>query len=340
MSRQKQLEDEVDSALQTLIELNDEGRLLFGGSVDDVGRIVLRRGMSRDVGSVRKLLSSNNMYTSSKLESSQMDSLAHSPSMSSTDPPLPSTISPVSLLGLESNMANRSASLTEENDDLFRLPALLWGSHSFILVLSRAVALHDEPPPPLGCVVLTLDFSFSKGRTLHICEIGHEEHLPLERFMECLQAFAKHMKCSLERESGGMAKEELNPTTGSLSMSRKSKNEQSGAKHRVRPIQISQSDLVQIVKSHVEVISTASATSDHAAGITTSVCSLELYGENDKPATESRGRHRTLSSVKEEEFEEEERNSEEVEPAAKATSARGDSSLQTQNKPSKRSRVA
>jgi hypothetical protein len=63
-------------------------------------------------------------------------------------------------------------------------------------LLCRAIASYDEPP--LGCAVLTLGFSFQKGRVLRVAEIGSESHLPRERFVECLQQFAVNMKCELD----------------------------------------------------------------------------------------------------------------------------------------------
>jgi len=62
--------------------------------------------------------------------------------------------------------------------------------------LCRAIVPYDEAP--LGCAILNLGFRIAQGRTLSIVEIGSGPHLPKERFMECLESFAKHMKCTLE----------------------------------------------------------------------------------------------------------------------------------------------
>ena len=69
-SRQKQIEDSVDSALQALHESDDEGRLL-GGHVDinDVGRIVLRRVSLDDRASIMKLLRKRNGYSKNTTDS-------------------------------------------------------------------------------------------------------------------------------------------------------------------------------------------------------------------------------------------------------------------------------
>ena len=54
------------------------------------------------------------------------------------------------------------------------------GRFILILVLSQAIARPDEPP--LGCAVLTLQFSLRKGRVLIICGMAHEGHLPRKQF--------------------------------------------------------------------------------------------------------------------------------------------------------------
>ena len=74
--------------------------------------------------------------------------------------------------------------------------SLFWGPGSVTLLLCRAIASYDEPP--LGCAVLTLGFSFDKGRMLRVAKMGSESHLPRERFVECLQQFAVNMKCELD----------------------------------------------------------------------------------------------------------------------------------------------
>jgi hypothetical protein len=63
------------------------------------------------------------------------------------------------------------------------------------LLLSRAVASVE----PLGCAILTfMSSSTGGGRLLSLRHIGHEEHLPRERFMECLEAFASKLETNLD----------------------------------------------------------------------------------------------------------------------------------------------
>ncbi|KAL9186068.1 hypothetical protein ACHAXT_005306 [Thalassiosira profunda] len=50
--------------------------------------------------------------------------------------------------------------------------------HKIVLVLTRAVALD----PPLGCAILTLETSSKDERVLSLSKMGHEEHIPRERF--------------------------------------------------------------------------------------------------------------------------------------------------------------
>ena len=63
------------------------------------------------------------------------------------------------------------------------------------LILARAVALHH---PPLGCAILTVKDPACDLRSLTLDGLGHEEHLPRERFIESLVAFAKNINCTLE----------------------------------------------------------------------------------------------------------------------------------------------
>ena len=73
-----------------------------------------------------------------------------------------------------------------------------WGPASVTLLLCRAIASYDEPP--LGCAILTFGFTILKGRVLRVAHIGSEQHLPRERFVECLEQFAANMRCQLETE--------------------------------------------------------------------------------------------------------------------------------------------
>jgi hypothetical protein len=76
------------------------------------------------------------------------------------------------------------------------LASLIVDKSSIVLLLCRAIAAYEDPP--LGCAVLTLGFSMEQGRRLILAGIASESHLPQERFVECLQDFAKCMNCTLE----------------------------------------------------------------------------------------------------------------------------------------------
>jgi len=67
------------------------------------------------------------------------------------------------------------------------------------LLLCRAIAPYDDPP--LGCAVLSIGFSLQKGKLLRIADISSEDHLPKERFLECLESFASCMGCVLEHSN-------------------------------------------------------------------------------------------------------------------------------------------
>lgn len=155
-SRQQQLEEMVEDALQTLNEFDEEGRILsHEPNFDDVGRTVLRRAEACDARFVYKLLRGGVLGINSELSPMQ-------------------------------NIMSSGA---------FRR---FWGPTSVTVLLCRAIASYDEPP--LGCAVLTLGFSLTKGRVLRVAEIGSQPHLPRERFVECLQQFSANMKCKLDIE--------------------------------------------------------------------------------------------------------------------------------------------
>mmetsp|Transcript_26160 Transcript_26160/g.34779 ORF Transcript_26160/g.34779 Transcript_26160/m.34779 type:complete len:1284 (+) Transcript_26160:209-4060(+) len=204
IARQKQLEESVDSALQALQDVGDEELKRLSPSFrnasidDDVGKTILRRAGPNDGTWVQNLLSKDHDILRKKGTASEQES-------KSTTDPLLSCIGPLSLIGLSSerptisNAALNDAT-TSGAEDLTRMSSLLWGGVSFTLLLSRAVPAYDEPP--LGCAVLTLSFSLSAGRLLRISCIAHEEHLPRERFIECLEGFAAKMSCELDINDG------------------------------------------------------------------------------------------------------------------------------------------
>jgi len=183
-SRQKQIEDSVDSALQALHESDDEGRLL-GGHVDinDVGRIVLRRVSLDDRASIMKLLRKRNGYSKNTTDSQVgLDG-------------------PLSLIGL-AGMIEFGNCINDLGYDISLVSSVLWGGVSVTLLLTRAVASVDEPP--LGCAVLTLGLTLSYGRVLRLSQIFHEKHLPRERFIECLEAFSVQMNCKFYEKKAEM----------------------------------------------------------------------------------------------------------------------------------------
>jgi hypothetical protein len=167
-SRHKQWDAKISAALQKLYEHDDEGRSLPEEellTVDDVvGRTILRRATADDFHWISKLL----------------------------DVDVPPT-SPLSALGSHREISDEAA------DGFGSAAATLWSTSAIILLLCRAIAPYDDPP--LGCAVLTLGFSMERGRTLLVSQIGSRPHLPRERFIECLQAFASCMKCALESET-------------------------------------------------------------------------------------------------------------------------------------------
>jgi len=164
-SRYKQWKQRVNTALQKLNECDEEGRSLPEDellTVDDVvGRTVLRRATPDDYHWISRLLG---------------DDLAPN--------------GPLSVL------RNQSGISDDASQDHVLSGASMWSLSSVILLLCRAIAPYDDPP--LGCAVLTMGFSMEKGRTLVVSQIGRKPHLPRERFMECLQAFAGCMKCALD----------------------------------------------------------------------------------------------------------------------------------------------
>lgn len=160
LSRQQQLEEETDLALQKLNEQDDEGRSLPEElTADDVGRTVLRRARANDTVWVEKLFRTKTRFQ---------------PTCDSS--PLFETV-------LVSNKEPSSRSMR------------LWSSSTIVLLLCRAIAPHEDPP--LGCAFLTVGFSLQKGKTLRIAQIASKSHQPRERFIETLSLFAKNMDCSL-----------------------------------------------------------------------------------------------------------------------------------------------
>jgi len=171
-SRQKQLEDIVESALQ------QQGAFADDNVNEDVGRTVLRMGEASDLKWIYRLLTDSSPF------------VGRPGSQKRAKVGLPG---PFSLLQL------KPAEVMSYKDDgiaTSNVSSRLWGPVTIILLLCRAIAPLDEPP--LGCSILTVGFSMTRGKTLRVAEIGFEPHLPRERFIECLEKFAANMNCALE----------------------------------------------------------------------------------------------------------------------------------------------
>ena len=191
--RQQQLGDVVEYALQLQAVFED-------GINDDVGRTVLRLGEDSDLKWIYKLLGNS--------ETNKIPFIGRPGNKERASVGLPG---PFSLLQL------RPADNTTSTDDgvsKSNVSSRLWGPVTIILLLCRAIAPLDEPP--LGCSILTVGFSMTKGKTLRIAEIGFEPHLPRERFIECLENFAVNMKCTLvvtNELKGGKAQNKVPAST-------------------------------------------------------------------------------------------------------------------------------
>ena len=250
VSRRMQLEEQVDRALQTLNEHDDEGRSLPDElTADDVGRTVLRRAELEDTERIQRLLPCENVGGR------------------------PSCKAPVSVLGAvvpttddSTSEADRKGRKRSSSEDA-SIASRLWGSSSFVLLLCRAIAVYEDPP--LGCAVLTLGFSMEMGKTLRISQLGSEPHLPCERFLECLEAFATSMNCRLERNHGALPS---------------SRGDISGF-----GIYLKDSDLKAVVDSHVICVpkltnvpqnTVRTVERGHASGISAPLQSVQEESEN------------------------------------------------------------
>lgn len=166
LSRQTQLDSAISLALQKLNEHDEGGRSLPDElTVDDVGRTVLRRSTPADVHWIMNLAEGDKQ--------------------------------PLSSLPPSCTTASRPNQLRKQTGEEYNSPLLRhWLSSSVVLLLCRAIAPFEDPP--LGCAALTLGFSMEKGCTLRVTQIASKSHLPLERFIEVLQTFAREMRCTLE----------------------------------------------------------------------------------------------------------------------------------------------
>lgn len=174
VSRLKQLDSMVESALQDWNDHDEEGRSLPGEiSSEDVGRTILRRADPSDFSAIKRLLLDN--------AASETIRLRHRSN---------------SLLDVEFLFPEGSGEVSLASQGK---GTALWTSSSIVLLLCRAIAAYEDPP--LGCAILNVDFCMKRGRLLRVTRIGNESHLPQERLIECLHGFANCMKYELEVEA-------------------------------------------------------------------------------------------------------------------------------------------
>ncbi len=179
-SAESSFDVEVDAALQSFHDSDEEGHWKARGvSFEDVGRIVLRRACCDDSDHIYLLLNKSDTVSTALPPLNQQ-------ALSPNDAALTFESSDSGQDRDDDNAGNS----TDSNDGKKCL-----GDHSVILILARAVALHH---PPLGCAILTVKDPACDLRSLTLDGLGHEEHLPRERFIESLVAFAKNINCTLE----------------------------------------------------------------------------------------------------------------------------------------------
>jgi len=177
VSRQRQFEEKVDAALQ-IHDAEDERNPSYFKE-DDLSKTILRRATIEDVSSIERLLAN---------EDSDRKWPAHQDRSNGL-----SSVSPLALTGMTSRPLLGKIS---SGIDITTAASQLWGSQSVVLILSRAIALPDEPP--LGFAVLSTGFSMTKGRILRISEIANEVHFPRERLIECLEKLGGKLHCQVE----------------------------------------------------------------------------------------------------------------------------------------------
>jgi hypothetical protein len=187
LSLKKRLDTMVEKALRNSNERDEEGRCLPDElTADDVGRTVLRRAEPGDMYCIKKLFAV-------KKERAILEPVVLSAAKrtaSHTGRSLSSSIE------AENVNNNEYSSATNDDKDMF---ARLWVPSSVVLLLCRAIAAYEDPP--LGCAVLAVDFCEERGRLLRLATMATEPHLPQERFVECLEVFARSMQSSLELKS-------------------------------------------------------------------------------------------------------------------------------------------
>jgi hypothetical protein len=178
VSRQRQFEEKVDAALQILNDAEDD-RNPSHFKEGDLSKTILRRATIEDVSSIERLLAKEDADKKRPAHQDRFNGL--------------SSVSPLALTGMTSRSLLGKIS---SGIDITTAASQLWGSQSVVLILSRAIALPDEPP--LGFAVLSTGFSMTKGRILRISEIANGVHFPRERLIECLEKLGGKLHCQVE----------------------------------------------------------------------------------------------------------------------------------------------
>ena len=288
-TEQHNFEIDVDAALQSLQDVDEEGRSA-STDLSIEGKFILRRANSDDSDCVHTLLSKNEAKSTLQ-NSAKKQRFSGSNGFS--------ILGPMGLLSM--------------------LPR-----NAIILLLSRAVAPHEEPP--LGCAVLTLS---TARRVLNICDIAHEKILPKERFMDCLTVFAEKMKCTLDNV---------------------------GAHRHNRSLTVSSNKMMSIVRHYVSSTEKDSPFCDdnhnaenvidsdhHETGVDTGDISptSPYRAENDfSNHAQGNSPHNYLQSVKEEDSAEEDDRSEDEDILEKSNVESSASAGRRRCKPGKRTRVS
>ncbi|KAL7466978.1 hypothetical protein ACHAXS_007245 [Conticribra weissflogii] len=304
LKRQRLFQNDVDSVLLNLRDASDNNET----TVENYSRFVLHRAQPEDYDCVHTLLDRNKKK--GQQSSGYSDRIFKGP---------------LRLLVVKS--PGNGADGTTPCDSLrckFEAASTLWSTSAIILLLSRVVAAHDEPP--LGCAVLILGFSLEDGRTLNICDIAYETHLPRERFLECLGHFACKMNCKLVDDS------QVSLFKG---MKVSSTEMKSVIQHYLLPDQVNNA----YGNDHDNEDGTQES-NDTVADVGSK--SLSPYRSENDFSNHSQGNslHNFLQSVKEEDSAEEDDRSEDEEKLEKSETESACVPKGTHCKPSKRSRVS
>lgn len=302
--RQRRFQNDVDSVLLNIRDAVDNNET----SDEDYSKFVLHRAKPEDCDCVHALLDKHKKRH-------------HSPGDSDII-----LKGPLGLLGAKSPGSGAIDNIApyDSSHCKFEKASNLWGTSAIILLLSRVVAAHDEPP--LGCAILILGFSLEEGRTLSICDIAHETHLPRERFLECLSQFAYKMNCKLVDDS---------QTSLFKGLKISSKEMKSVTEHYLFQDQLNDArgndhDEENYIQEKNVIVADVGSNS------------LSPYRSKNEFSNHAQGNspHNFLHSVKEEDSAEEDDRSEDEENLEKSASENACVAKGRQCKPSKRSRVS